>query len=484
MSLPRLDLPFVDGRTHWQHDDALFLLHALHSLDGTLPDARKVFGVARYVYGPDGRPASVTHYSHHPVLTNALFRVWVAATGPKHWSPRLFALLISLATTAVLFGLLRRLLGDEYLAAGLTLLYDRLPLYVTYQDAWKHEGLAALLFFVCVRLAVEAPASRRAAAALPFALGALANAEWAVWAAGAGVTALVWREDGSLGRRAAVGFVVGAAFAVLVALWLGFTPQAAAKQALYRAGAQMEGVGFVGWLSRQAGFLTFNFGPAAVAAAVALLAAAAAGIRGTATAYGLVALAAGMAWVVVFRNLSHVHHYAQWYLGMGFVLVAAGALEHLRRTRGPGPARFAAGVALVPLLAFSVRAEGVMAADIWPRLFGTPEDVAVLTFMKERVVFDMEGTSGPRDWWLSPNVVLYGDPVWKRRALGLMDARGGVVPMEQAADFDPRRDRLVALNEPGAAEEAVRRLGARAGAAPLRIVERSPTFVYLGAGAP
>lgn len=478
VSLPRLNLPFVDARAHWQHDDALFLLHALHSLDGAVPDARKVFGVARYVYGPDGRPASVTHYSHHPVLTPALFRAWVAATGPAHWSPRLFALLLSLATTWVLFGLLRRLLEDDVLAGALTALYAVLPLYLMYQDAWKHEGLAGLLFFSCARLAVEAPTSRHAAAALPWALAALLQAEWAVWAAGGGLAWLLWRRQPALGRRAAVGLAAGAAAAVGIALVLGFTPERAAKQALYRAGAQLGDVGFWGWLSGQADYLAFNFGEASVAAFGALLLAAAGGVRGRGTPLGLVALGAGLAWVGVFRNLSHVHHYAQWYLGIAYVLLAAGALEHLTRAAGVHAARRAAAVALLPLMALSVRAGWKMERDVRGRVFGQAEDIAVLAGLEGRVVFDPAGTSGPRDWWVSPNVALYTDPVWKRRALGLAGARGGAVALDAVESFGAG-DRLVALAAPGAADEAARRLAGRAGASTLVVAERSPSFVYL-----
>ncbi|MDE2291137.1 MAG: hypothetical protein KGL53_03550, partial [Elusimicrobia bacterium] len=311
------------------------------------------------------------------------------------------------------------------------------------------------------------------------------QAEWAVFAAGAGLTALAWRQSPRLGKRAFWACAAGAAAAAGLALWLGFTPSVALAQARYRADARLGGVSVRAWLWNQYDSLSMNFDDANTAAAGALVLAAAAtpfAELDMATLLGLVILFAGLAWLTVFRNLAFTHHYAQWYLGPAYVLLAAGALVRLKR-RLPGPeVRRWAFIVLAPLLALTLHDSHDFERRILERTFGQAEDLSHIWSRRERVVWDETGASGPWQWWVSPNIVLYTDPVYKARALGIRGARGGEVRLGDVRRFEPGRDVLVTLAKDDAVRFAVRRLERQVGR-PLRleVVDRSPSFVFLEA---
>ena len=110
LSLPRLNEPILDGRLHWYWCNAFFLLKARHSntppppeLAGTRRDVLRIFGMANYTYDTHGRPEEIRLYSHHPILTPTLFRLYTRMLGYDNWVPRSFMLILSLLTTWVLF---------------------------------------------------------------------------------------------------------------------------------------------------------------------------------------------------------------------------------------------------------------------------------------------------------------------------------------------------------------------------------------------
>ncbi len=480
VSLPRLGVPFVEGRAHWTNDDAAMTLRALHSLDRSIESPWKVFGLARYSYDAAGRETGLVEYAHHPVLAAALFRAFARVFGFSEWVSRTFSLAFSLGSTVLLVALLYPFIGAE--AAGLcALLYALLPLFYNYQDAWKHETVATFLVLLNFMLALRLDDRRTSRIALAATFFLLFQAEWGVYAIGAGLWLWLWttrpkRDRSYLTRLAATG-----AASALINVWilckLGFDADAARRQALYRMSAGLEGVSAGAWLSRQLGFLDLNFAwPNALALA---------GLLGWSAwrssrdywkrplpAFGLMTTAAALAWVVCFRNLSWVHHYHQWYLGLGYVLLLAAALERMRKSR-------AALALLVPLLAASAYGARRLEAMIHDGDFASAADVAAIRDWKGRLIVPSDGSAGPRDWWISPNVALYADPHYKAWLLGGDRAaiRGGWTPLEDVRAVEPAADLVVTLHDRAAAAKAAGGLR-RLGVARLAFAFQSPRFAF------
>jgi hypothetical protein len=489
VSLPRLNLLFVEGRAHWTIDSAYETLHALHSLDRAIESPSKVFGVAEYVYDDAGREVGIVHYAHHPVLAAALFRAYARLAGFGHWVPRSFALLFSMGITILLFVLLERELRTPDLAAALTLLYVLLPLNYNYQDAWKHETVATfvvLLNFWLARRLDEGRAVRLAFAASFF---LLFQAEWAVYSIGAGLWIYLFSTRPRRDRRFLFGVLIGAAASVVLNVFilyrLGFDRDAMRAQALYRMSAGMGAVAPLDWIRRQLGFSALNF----TAVNMALLAVLAAwqlsrprrALRVPLLVFGGLSALATLVWIAVFRNLSYVHHYHQWYLGLGFVLILAGSLDEFvaERKWSGAQARLAMLTLLLPLLAASAYGSLRLESLIHDGDFASSADIVAIRDQTRRLVVSSTGAGGPRDWWMSSHIKLYSDPHYKSWASGIPRSRirGGFVLIENLKKIDPESDAVVTLKRRSAVTQTAAQLRPF-GVRRLILRSESPTFAF------
>lgn len=484
VSLPRLNLLFVEGRAHWTLDSAYETLNALHSLDHTIESPWKVFGLAQYVYDGEGREIGLVHYSHHPALAAALFRGYAAFAGFGHWVPRSFALIFSLGITILLFLLLDGELENPELAALLTLLYALLPLNYNYQDAWKHETVATFVVLLNFWLARRLDEGRGARAAFLGAFFLIFQAEWAIYAIGAGLWLHLFLTRPRRDRRFLGWVLAVGASSVVLNVWilyrLGFDWGAMHSQALYRMNAGMAAVAPMGWLRKQLEFAGMNFSPINVVLLACLaLWQARRPFRAGRTpllAFGAITLLAALAWIGLFRNLSYVHHYHQWYLGPAFILLLAGSLDEFSRRPKQ---RSAALALLVPLLAASAYGSLRLEALIHDGDFAAPKDIVAIRDQTKRLVVPSDGAGGPRDWWISPHIKLYSDPHYKSWVSGVPRERirGGFVLIEDLRKIDPLTDSIVTLKD----RQAVERTSAQLrpfGVRRLIFQSESPTFAF------
>ena len=488
ISLPRLSEPFTEGRAHWYIDSAGFLLRAIHSQDRTLPSRLGLFGLKQYSYDEQGAVSGYQHYNHHPVLPSLLFNAYSRILGYSYWVPRSFALLIAMSTSLVLFWLLRQATQDAALAFLLSLLYVLLPLDYNYQDAWKHEGVVALLVCSCF-LALfnsERPAGRRAFLPLFF---LLFQSGWAAYPAGAGMLLyMLLKDEGRLRVWLKPALAIAAASIALnifILHSLGATGSALQAQAVLRMQAGLQGVGARAWAARQWGFALFNFGGANIAVMLLLLAAAClpgAAPRHPLTLFGAMTWAGALAWICVFRNQSHIHHYVQWLLGTSYPLLCAGAYCTWRE-RLParaGRLRQAALAAAAVLCALCLPGDKIVEDAIHENNFAAVEDVETIALQTRRVVVSLDGSSGPKDWWLGSVATLYSDPFYKAWRLGLPRSaiRGGLAYADHPLQLDPRTDVIVALDSAG----AIRHLGAvlrkQSGLSCMRLQATTPAFAF------
>gem|GEM_PF-5623014 len=488
ISLPRINKPFLEGRAHWTADDAYFTLMAMHSLDPAVSDPWKVFGLTRYAYDESGRETGLQHYSHHPVLASTLYRAYAGAAGFEHWVPRSFALLFSMGITVLLFLLLRGVLGSVELSAALTFLYVVLPLNFNYQDAWKHEIVATFVVLLNYCLAMRLDGSRLRRIAFLAAFFLLFQAEWAVYAVGVGLWAYLFSTRPREDRRFLYGLLAVGVVSMLLNVWilyhLGFSGKVAQSQALYRMNKDMSALTLLGWMKSQWGFLGMNFSRTGMALLAVLVLGWCAGarrfLRTPLAALGGISLFSGLAWITVFRNLSFSHHYHQWYIGLGYVLLLAGTLEAFRSRWIDSRAwRLRIVLGLLFLMAVSAWESFRLEALIQEGNFAAPEDIAAVQDENSRLIVASDGASGPMQWWIRPPIWLYSDPHYKSLRTGIprSEITGGVVLIEQLKKIDRRTDVVVTLREPQAVSSVAGRLR-RFGVRRLALRRESPAFAF------
>ena len=483
ISLPRLRATLIEDRPRWHNDDASMLLRAIHSADAVRAAPLAIFGLARYERDGQGKVSGLSHYSHHPVLPAFLFRGFTAVVGYGDWVPGTYALLWSCLITLLLFALSREATGSRELAGALTLLYLLLPLNFNYQDVWKHETVttAAILGAFLLFRHVERPNARRLL--LP-AIFLLFQSGWTAYLPGLALLVLIARRDQSLSMKAALAAAVGilANFAILHAL--GFTPTEIRHHAGYRMGSDMDLIVFQDWLSRQLEFLDLNFGQANMV----LLAGLALFFlveprqrRSPLTVFGLSVAAATAAWVVCFRNLSQIYHYAQWHLGLAYLLVLTGAMTSLRREKVPVQLLL---IGLIPLLGLSLYKATTLERAIHVGRFCEPEDLRAIRGETHRLIISLDDDSGPKEWWNSPSLLLYSDALYKtvRGDSSGVPIRGGIAYAAPHVRLDPDSDVVVALKNGDSIRRFSSFLKENCGVASLTPYLETPTFIFLRIG--
>ncbi|MBI5728503.1 MAG: glycosyltransferase family 39 protein, partial [Candidatus Magasanikbacteria bacterium] len=135
----RITEPFTDGRFHYNWGPPFWLVSA--KTTNELGIIRSFFGV---VNGLDG-----TFYSSHPQLIGPLFALWTRAFGYDEWSPRLFSLTLTIATTLI-FGLaLAQIWGTKFGALS-GALFAVFPIIYVFGKKLDQEPL--VLFFIALTL--------------------------------------------------------------------------------------------------------------------------------------------------------------------------------------------------------------------------------------------------------------------------------------------------------------------------------------------
>lgn len=489
LSMGRINEPLLDGRVHWYFDNALFLLRARHSnfhppLGSVANESPflKMFGTASYGYDDQGRVSRLNLYSHHPVLSPALFRLYAGVFGYANWVPRSFALLLSLLTTVFLFLLLRTFIRDDILSGLLTLLYTLLPLNVMFMDQWKYEIATNLLFVSCFYLLARIPDWR---ICRPLFLGSvflLFQAEWITYFAVPCLLLYLYsRRHESPFRDLFSQTLVISCLAVLmnfaILYQLGFDLQEMRSAGESRV---MEGIATVGvknWFLRQVSFLNKNFGETNLA--LFLMGVTYLCLRRKRSAniliFGsLTLIFSTLCYVGIFMNLSLIHHFLQWSLGPAYVLLLGGILVDLpaglleRRE-----VRVLTLAVLVPVLIVTALGGYRLDRSIRSSTFGSPSDLEAIRVFRQRLVVFSDGRSGPVDWWFTPVIDLARDPVFQDGRV-----RGPVRTLDRVASIDAERDLVVVLNTESALNSFRKTLREKFGAGKVRVLGRSRSFSF------
>ncbi len=138
--------PFIDGRLHYNWGPPFWLNAAEATNKAGFLRAR--FGVVSHAeQTEDGTLTNVGFYASHPQLMGPIVALWTRLFGYAEWSPRLLALSLTLATTAILFFSLRKIWGDT--RAGLIVaLVGSLPIIYIFGKKLDQEAL--VLFFLSI----------------------------------------------------------------------------------------------------------------------------------------------------------------------------------------------------------------------------------------------------------------------------------------------------------------------------------------------
>lgn len=490
VSLLRIHEPILDGKKHWYHDNAFFLLKAKHSNyqppdPGQRRDSDylKIFGTATYGYDAGGGIGPLTYYSHHPILGPALFRPYARVLGYDPWVPRSFSLIQSLCTTIVLFLFLRTTLRHDWLSALLTFLYALLPLNFMYMDQFNTETMPVLLLLISLYALSKAPGSGKYRTVFLTSLFFMFQTDWNVYFAAPCILFYLFARRGVEGMsglylKAGIVSLLAVATNFAVLRQLGFDLDAILSVGTGRISGGMENVGLEDWLFRQLAYLDLNFGLPNLLLYLSAMVYVFVRVRhGTnILLFGSLSFAfAGICWVGIFKNLSLNHHYVQWFFGPAYVLLLGGCLAELPQGAfGTRKGRIVVLAVMLPLLALTAWDSRELNEEIRGTTFGSSSDIDVIRGLHKRLIIFSDGRSGPVDWWFSPVVEMAQDPIF--RGAG---AKGSVATIEGLSSLNPESDLLVIVNTERAWTSLQRFGWDRLGVTGLRLVKRCPAFSFL-----
>lgn len=140
--------PFIDGRYHYNWGPPFWLMNAKATNEAGL--LKSYFGIVRnYEMPTDGQKAKISYYASHPELIGPAFALWTRIFGYSEWSPRIFTLLLTMATTLLLFTAFYKSFGLLF-ASIFSALFIALPLIYIYGKML--DPVALVLFFLSVTL--------------------------------------------------------------------------------------------------------------------------------------------------------------------------------------------------------------------------------------------------------------------------------------------------------------------------------------------
>lgn len=433
LSLGKMGLPFLDGRFHYNYDNALFSVFARTGI--LLGDARSQLGVTQIHYDSWGHPAGApSYYTHHPFLFKAAFQLWVRFFGDAEFSSRAFALIVSMVAAAGVAVALAIATGSA-LAAGLgTAVMVATPVFVTFQLCIKYEldGMVIGAWLLAATFLSLRRPSRGSLAALVV-LAALAPL--AHWTAVILLASLVlWLAIERVFRSArdtekpllalTTGGSIGGIVLLAALIWLkgGWAPFWQDQSAIFQVHQNVSALGRGEWAARQRTFFALNFTPAL--AWIGGLLAAAQGVlwairRGDLKPKGhagscrmllgfiLCTLATASVWVFAFPHASFIHYFMQlWYaLPLG-ALVASMVWAAGRSPRLTVAVAVAAGI-LVTWLSMT---SSQLSHRILREQLGTTEEIAFLRSLRadrfDRFVF-IPTTQDPLNLWFTGPIFEY-----------------------------------------------------------------------------
>ncbi|HTG81982.1 MAG TPA: hypothetical protein VL949_08585 [Geobacteraceae bacterium] len=436
VSVPRLTLPFVDTRIHYNIDNAMFTFCARNGILLNTPKTQ--LGLTFVRHSAWGKPSGeVWYYSHLPFLFKALFQLYVRMCGDAEWVSRSFGVSVAIIATAGIFTSL--LVASESLLATFlgTAVLIGTPAFTLNQACIRQEidGMAvAAWFFVAVALYLRR--TRRTYLMAAMLLAALSGlAHWTgLLMVIMTVCWLSWervrngdREAGRAALAAGTGAFSGVVAVVATLAWLngGWRPFATEilTAASSRSGA-MEPLG--PWIERQQIYLEMNFGRVLLwsisVLAVGLAARWVWSSRkskprnsGNAAARLLPAFlsitsATAFIWLVAFREGSYVHSFWQLWLCLPIASLVVLAIVTARSS--------------VPLHSVAVTAAGALAVwlqvaswtayrELLENQMGNTLDIALLKSVRNdqfsRFVFIPVEQHPFNNWFQGPVFEYYTD---------------------------------------------------------------------------
>ncbi|MCI0441670.1 glycosyltransferase family 39 protein [bacterium] len=470
----------MDTRLHWYFDNAFFLLMAIHSSDQTIEDPRKIFGVSTYEYNEALEPVKIQFYSNHGVLSPTLFLQFAKLVGFKENAPRLFSLLISLLATVFLFFTLRKVLNSNLLAFIFTGLYASMPLQLMYMDQMKYSNLEALLFFAFLFFCSQLNSSRLARILLFVISFLIFHSDYPIFMPTLGIAAyLLIRDEGlknkhNFRRWFIFSIVAGISTALVIQWWLGFDPGKIVNVASIRMGLDQADLTTGKWLQKQWLFLLENFGEIHLffmGGCLIWVLSKPSLLKNFWVYSGFLTFASTVLYLALFRNQSFIHHFLQWHLVTGYVLMLIGFAkiynwgEFLQRNQ-----RFI--LLVIPLFVLNFYQDYVLYKECRAPEFAKPQDILEIRGIDKRILYFADGTSGPVDWWNGPGIKLYKDPIFTGKKTPLP------IATSENITYTPDRDLLAIIDNPKAIQYVSESINQWYPNFTLVPVQRSPSFIF------
>jgi hypothetical protein len=473
ISIPRLNVPFLDTRLHWYFDNAMFLLMAVHSNDQTIDDPRKIFGVASYEYNHTLEPAKIKFYSNHGVLSPTLFRQFARLVGFKEYTPRIFSLLVSLCASVLLFLTIKKIMNSNGFAFFMTALYLTMPLQSLYMDQMKYSNMEALIFFAFLFSVSHLDEWKFAKITLALSAFFLFHTDYPIFFPAIAVAINLLARKISSSRILVISMMAGIASTLLIQWWLGFDSAKITDVASTRIGLDQAGLTTGNWLRKQWLFLSENFGEVQLflmGACLLWIAIKPTLLKNFWVFSGFVTFLGTALYLTLFRNQSSIHHFNQWHLATGYVFMLVGLAQIYRWA--DFLVRKKRFLFLLPLLFLNF----YQSYDLYKKCrapeFAKPQDIEQIRAIDKRILYFTDGTSGPPDWWNGPGIRLYKDPILNRKKTPFP------LPTGENVTYQMDQDLLAVMNDPKAIHYVYGSMKQWYPDFTLEPVEQTPSFVF------
>jgi hypothetical protein len=185
-------------------------------------------------------------------------------------------------------------------------------------------------------------------------------------------------------------------------------------------------------------------------------------------------LCVNVMWMLVLKNHSHIHHFAQWWFGIACVMAIAGSVLEFRQI--PSEMLKKLRFLYVPATVVFVAILGVTGftsnQSFHSPSFGTIEDIEVIRLLDLPIVVLNDGSSGPVQWWSGPVIRTYTDPI-------VSSQNKNVIFADSLSSATLHGKALVLLNSPGIVQGFLSAHRAEPWTQTLSIYVQTESFIFL-----
>lgn len=471
----RLNSPFIDGRLHWNYDNADYLKRAVHSTNSSIPSWKKIFGTSNYEYDRSGQVKSIQYYAHHGLLQPFLFNLYAKLVGYGEYTPRSFSLLISMAASACFILILVQFIHSPLILLFGGLLYQLMPLNLAYFDHWKYENIAELMLYLTILTGLYRHSFRYQWPFLLSLLFAFHSDYYIYLPIFLFLAYLLKQEKETMNPRIIWGICsLGILTTFALQFLLGFDFDNIINILVFRLNLGESHFSFWNWCTKTMRFIVMNIGYCYLwlGFILSVFAIKTKHWKKNLLIYlGIIVLLSNLIWIAVFQNHSFIHHYSHWFFGPSIALLITAYLQMAAQQKWFTHSWFLICLLILPLLFLSFIQYRTMIDRFQKARYGHIDDIEYIQSAYKRIRYFNDGKSGPIGWWSSPIPYLYTDPIYNPN-------HRQIQPIISDIPLNPQSDLIVIINDKRFMDAFIQYCKSEFKIINLQVYRVTPSFTY------